>query len=148
MRLILHNHLQYDSYLNQYAYNDDKIKKINFTNKKEQKNLLYFEVVFEEITNTAIKELAIDSTLSLIDIINIKQKFIEIWYKENLNEQYPNQIIDYNKKMSDNNFLEIYYYVLFSGAKPDEVTTWVKNNPSTVNQYITWLPNNQFKFKD
>lgn len=114
---------------------------------QSKRSVTFLESSYNNYINAAAKAINLKSELTLDYIIELRKFILMDWYKDKINEKYPNQIIDFNKKVLDAGFFEIYSRWIFSGANQEEFMKWAKENSQSVSKFTIWLQKNYFNIK-
>lgn len=110
-----------------------------------------FEPPFAMAYSTAImvslpvKQLAQEEKLSIASLLNIRKNFLDLWYTQGYNKNYPNLLFDYQKTMKENLFLEAYTYWIFMRGDQEEFSAWYQENESLLDEFIKWFTDNPLK---
>lgn len=81
-------------------------------------------------------------TIDLKSLSQVRQKFIENYFKEDF-KNYPNVLFEYHKKLSDNNLLDAYNHYSFQMGAQDEFDSWLESNRSEYDRFVDWFTTNE-----
>ncbi|NIG57673.1 M48 family metallopeptidase [Chitinophaga sp. Cy-1792] len=100
-------------------------------NKKKQKNFkLPFEANYEMAVSVAVAipaALSGQKEMSLAMVAEIRSSFIKFYYSKNMDKNYPNALLDWQKKIDDAGLTEPYSFYLMRYGNIDEFNSWVAN---------------------
>lgn len=131
----------YDSYKNTVVFKGKGEKEISIcksvsidisTLEKEKK--LPFCMIFEK--NFVISLLDINE-FSLDNLSSIRRKFLKQYFSKDYKD-YPNILLDYQKKMEDNNVFNAYNHYIFQIGDPDAFNIWQKANQAEYDKFVIW----------
>ena len=84
-------------------------------------------------------------TLDLATLSTIRTNFLNIYYKNNIENIYPNVLLDYQKLLMDAGHLEAYNYWILMQGDPSEFLQWKSANESKWKSFTDWFSNNPIK---
>jgi len=82
------------------------------------------------------KELGIES------FSNMRTTFINNWYENRRNIEYPNILFDWHKKLIEMDFFESYNYWILMKGNEDEFEIWSAKNSEKFDLFIEWFSGN------
>ena len=142
--------LLYDTYSNTIRIIDENEISVSIT-----KNVVYLEPGKPSVDKKRFEmyyEIAVaESSISLIKGFNLKnlykirKGFLEIWFKKELNKDFPNSLIDWQKKILEKDFFKIYSYWLLSQGRVNEFEEWVSKYENEFDKFADWFVNNNIK---
>lgn len=111
---------------------------------------LPFDMAFQSVMQDAAKEiLPIDSSKFSIDVLyQLRKKFIELWYSENLNKTFPNVLFDWHRNLIDKDIFEVYNYYLFNEASAEETKSWVTRNQLKLQRFQSLIQENMLNIDE
>lgn len=89
-----------------------------------------------------IESLNEEENISLKSINDLRHSFINNWFEQEKEKEYPNLLFNFHKDLKDKGFLEPYTYWLLMKGKEDEFSTWANNNEEIFDQFVEWFTNN------
>ena len=84
-------------------------------------------------------------TLDLATLSTIRTNFLNIYYKNNIENIYPNVLLDYQKLLMNAGHLEAYNYWILMQGDPSEFLQWKSANESQWKSFTDWFSNNPIK---
>lgn len=131
----------YDSYKNAIIFKSKNEKEISICksvnidiNTLEKDKKLPFCMIFEK---NFILSLLDENEFSLDNLSSIRRKFLKEYFAKDYKD-YPNILLDYQKKMEENNVFEAYNHYIFQMGDPNAFSTWQKTNQSTYDKFVDW----------
>ena len=103
---------------------------------------LPFSMPYEMTMVLAITSELEEKDLGIYSFNNIRTSFINNWYENKRNIEYPNVLFDWHKKLIDLGYFESYNYWLLMKGNEDEFDKWVTNNKEKFDEFIEWFTNN------
>lgn len=87
--------------------------------------------------------------INLETLSAIRTSFLANYFKEDF-QKYPNVLLDYHKKMLDNNVFEAYNMYVFQMGVKEEFEKWENTNPEKYQMFVNWYtnPENYLKIDD
>jgi hypothetical protein len=79
---------------------------------------------------------------------DLRTAFVQSWYERKLNNDYPNVLFDYQKKLSEKGHLEAYNYWLMMKGDKKSFEEWKKKNTGKYNAFIEWFKINPIHLSD
>ncbi len=140
----------YNTYQSEIEHKDSTVS-VSFFNANNLKGVLsnlmgkdYFPAVYEMNLSIASAFNLSKDGLDLPSLIKLRTDFINNYYNNKFDEKYANILFDWHKKLIDADMFEVYNYLIFVSADPVVAQTWLSNNQSKVQEFITWLKSNRF----
>ncbi|MDR0972232.1 MAG: hypothetical protein LBM25_07605 [Bacteroidales bacterium] len=131
----------YDTYHSEITFNLNQIR-VNFndptivySDSKTRPNL--FPDAYE---NALLKAAQGYKNITLSSIINIRRKFIDIFYS--LTPEFKNLLFDYHKTLIKLGYFEAYNYWLFGEVSQEESQKWIEKNKAKYNNFLKWMDEN------
>ena len=139
----------YENVLNTYK-KDGEIRFTKFYKKYEIKEAVEspFLFKFQEIATKILKEINTKDDVSIEMISNFRVKFLNYWDEQNLDEFYPNLIIEYQKRINELGLLDTYNYLLFSAGNIDEIKNYAYKNKDKIVKLTNWQNKNLLEITD
>lgn len=82
------------------------------------------------------------------NIYEAKKGFLSFWFDiKNFNKDFQNSLLDFQKKMKDDNVLEAYTYWFLSEGNPEEFQTWYNGNKDKFDKFANWIQTNKIDLK-
>ncbi len=150
------SHLLFDFYKKSFYFLKDSAFTIQFTTNmitspiKRPNKDLPFDMAYQSVMQDAAKGILPADTLSFsIDILyQLRKKFIELWYAENLEKTFPNVLFDWHKMLIEEDIFEVYNYFLFNEGAPDETKSWVSRNQLKIKRFKELIQENMLKIDE
>ncbi|HEX2629303.1 MAG TPA: tetratricopeptide repeat protein [Chitinophagaceae bacterium] len=83
-----------------------------------------------------------DKQISLASLVSARTSFIDRWYKAKRDKDYPNIVIEHQKRIADAGHSEAYHYWVLSSGDEKAFTEWYKNNEEKFKAFAKWIPDN------
>ncbi|MAN27998.1 MULTISPECIES: tetratricopeptide repeat protein [Mesonia] len=83
-----------------------------------------------------------EKTINLNSLSQIRQKFIENYFKEDF-KNYPNVLFEYQKELIDNNLFNAYNHYLFQIGAQEEFSNWLELNRGEYDKFVDWYTEKQ-----
>jgi len=103
---------------------------------------LPFSMLYEMTMALAITTELKEKKLGLKSLNRIRTSFIENWYDQKRNIDYPNILFDWHKKLIELNYFESYNYWLLMKGNEDEFGIWYDENSESFDKFIKWFSGN------
>ncbi len=84
-------------------------------------------------------------TLDLATLSMVRTNFLNIYYKNNIENIYPNVLLDYQKLLMDAGHLEAYNYWILMQGNTSEFLNWKSANESKWKSFTDWFSSNPIK---
>jgi tetratricopeptide (TPR) repeat protein len=78
-------------------------------------------------------------------IVNARTAFIDWWFKQKRNKDYPNILLSFQKELRDKGYLEAYNYWLFMKGDEDAFQKWYDANTDKYKEFVEWFAKNPLK---
>lgn len=149
--------LLYDNYQLSYKTLTDSTGEFELTKKgfelilEDKKDLSQIKkkgLPFEGTFATVYSFSALDfhEKIDMKSIYTARVNFINNWFQKH-NENYPNKLFDYQKRMIEEGIFEAYSYWLIRYGELETFNEWYKNNEDQVNQFAIWIQANSIGIK-
>jgi|TARA_B110000967_G_C18777140_1_gene506191 tetratricopeptide (TPR) repeat protein len=109
---------------------------------------LPFSMPYEITMILAITSELDKKELGIASLNNIRTSFINSWYENERNIEYPNILFDWHKKLIDLEYFESYNYWLLMKGNEDEFDNWVGSNKEKFDAFIEWFTKNPLKIDE
>tara|TARA_B100000809_G_scaffold24336_1_gene21277 strand:- start:558 stop:1190 length:633 start_codon:yes stop_codon:yes gene_type:complete len=106
---------------------------------------LPFSMSYEITMILAITSELDKKELRIASLNKIRTSFINNWYENERNIEYPNILFDWHKKLID---FESYNYWLLMKGNEDEFDNWVGSNKEKFDAFIEWFTKNTLKIDE
>ncbi len=110
--------------------------------KKEKKLKIPFSMFYEASMIIGVTTELDESELGIKSFNNIRASFINNWYENKRNIEYPNILFDWHKKLIDLGYFEAYNYWLFMKGNEVEFDNWNAQNKELFDKFIDWFSEN------
>ena len=84
-----------------------------------------------------------NDTITLSSLNTIRTKFINSYYSEKHNLEYPNILFDWQKILNEKGYFECYNYWLLMKGNDKEFHNWYSNNTKKFDEFISWFSQNK-----
>ncbi|MEN2415417.1 tetratricopeptide repeat protein [Flavobacterium mesophilum] len=84
--------------------------------------------------------------INLNSLARIRTEFIKLYFKKDF-KKYPNVLLEYQKKLLDLDFLDIYSRYLFQLGAETEFNDWKSENEDAYNTFAEWYKKPENKIK-
>lgn len=83
-----------------------------------------------------------EDEISLESLDRIRTRFVDNYYANDKDEEFPNVLFEYQKKIQDAGHMEAYNYWILSQGNEAEFDSWLAENEEKWDAFIDWfLPN-------
>ncbi|PHR31398.1 MAG: hypothetical protein COA38_08110 [Fluviicola sp.] len=89
-----------------------------------------------------------EKEVSLESLDRIRTKFRENYYSNDKHVEFPNALFEYQKKVQEAGYMEVYNYWVLSQGNDEEFTAWKDLNDDTWNAFIDWFSPNKIQLDD
>jgi tetratricopeptide (TPR) repeat protein len=86
--------------------------------------------------------------LNIATLNTARTAFIKWWYDHKREKDYPNILLDFQKKVFDNGHMEAYNYWVFMSGAAEEFAEWIKVNEKKFNEFAEWFNKNAVEVND
>ncbi len=83
-----------------------------------------------------------DGKVSLESIDNMRQTFIKSWFENGRNKEYPNALINFQKKLKDAGHFEAYNHWFLMKGNEGEFNDWYDTNTDQFKAFVEWFNEN------
>lgn len=80
--------------------------------------------------------------LNINNIDTIRTNFLSLYYERQFDTLYPNVLFEYQKKIQEAGFLDVYNHWLLMYGDPDLYTKWIKQNQQKAEAFVKWFDDN------
>ena len=80
-----------------------------------------------------------DKQISIAYLHAARQTFVEWWFNQKRNKDYPNPLIDFHKELKENNHMEAYNYWLLRMGDEKEFKAWYEANTEKFLAFAEWF---------
>ncbi|MBS1772321.1 MAG: hypothetical protein JST82_05640 [Bacteroidetes bacterium] len=147
--------LLYDEYQDDIKWNNDTSFSISFT--QEGNNITDKNMVNGKL-RLNFSQFAYETTLATVaapfrsldyeNICQMRSAFIDLYYKNKLDKDYPCVLFDYEMKMKKAGHLEAYNHWLMSRGNIEQFKIWVEKHDAEWKSFLEWFKNNRIKLDD
>lgn len=131
----------YESYKNAIIFKGKNEKELSICksmsidiNALEKNKKLPFCMIFEK---NFVMSLLDQSEFSLDNLSSIRRKFLKEYFAKDYKD-YPNILLDYQKKMEENNVFNAYNHYIFQIGDQNAFNDWQKKNQSEYDKFVHW----------
>ncbi len=86
-----------------------------------------------------------ETSIDINSLYRIRENFINSYYENKRNEDYPNILFDYQKKVRDAGHFEAYNHWILMKGDEDNFEKWHSENEKKWEAFIEWFTNNGLK---
>jgi tetratricopeptide (TPR) repeat protein len=147
--------LLYKTYKKAIHIDSDTSGGVNFSSNvltfnPNSKNVIPFSMAYElNMTLGLSLEMVGKEENKLIELVfKMRTTFIKNWFEKNLNNDYPNVLFDFNKKLIDKGYFEAYNYWLLMKGDEDESDAWIEKNKKNWDDFFKWYSDNSMKINE
>ena len=143
--------LLFDTYESQIKFTSDTSFSVSFSqnaqiniNDLDNKNFrLPFGIgVYEP---TLMMSMINEKTINQNSLYRIRENFINSYFDNKRNKDYPNILFDYQKKVIETGHFEAYSHWILMKGDEDGFDEWYKNNKEKWEAFIAWFTDNGMK---
>lgn len=144
-RTIEISNLLFQTYKKAISITSDTSARVDFskvlTMDVSKKFMLPFSMIFglDMITSLGIK---MDTSITISSLNYIRHNFIEIWYKQKRNKDFPNILFDYQKTINAKKHFEAYNHWIFMQGDLDEFSKWRSTHNKEWESFTKWFTTN------
>ncbi len=80
-----------------------------------------------------------DKQISIAYLDQARKAFIDHWFNQKRDKEYPNIVIDFHKELKDNNHFEAYNYWLLRNGDGEEFEKWYKANTPKFEAFAAFM---------
>lgn len=131
----------YETYKNAIIFKGKNEKEISICksvsidiNTLEKGKKLPFCMIFEK---NFVMSLLDETEFNLNSLSSIRRKFLKQYFAKDYKD-YPNILLDYQKKMEENNVFDAYNHYIFQMGDPSAFNAWQKTNQSDYDKFVAW----------
>ncbi|MBL4642211.1 MAG: hypothetical protein JKY44_01330 [Flavobacteriaceae bacterium] len=118
-----------------------KTTQIGFS-KNEKKIRFPFSLPYELTMALAVTSVMEEKEIGIKSLNIIRTSFINNWFENKRNVNYPNILFDWHKKLIDLDYFEAYNYWLFMKGNEKEFNKWSEENKDKFDTFIEWFSPN------
>jgi len=107
-----------------------------------------FSIPYEITMALAITSETKEKELGIKSFNNIRTAFIQEWFKNNRNTEFPNILFDWHKKLIELGYFESYNYWLLMKGNENEFGEWYNQNSEKFDKFIDWFSKNPMTIDD
>jgi len=144
--------LLYDVYKESISITSDTSAKADFTSSvlslndlKDPKNFkLPFRMAYgmDFVVGMAMQQIGGQKEVNIAYLHTCRDLFIDRWFKEKRDKDYPNSLLSYQKEMKDKGHFEAYNYWIFMMGNETEFDEWYKKNEDKFKAFANWFNDN------
>lgn len=159
----------YNTYKNEIVFGDTATKvsfaknviNINYDPDNENDLLEKMQKAYEDSKNLSLmpwgnrvyEQVILEATLgekeiNLASLNRIRTKFVDIYFEKAHNIANPIILFDFQKRIKDAGYMEIYNYWLLSEGNTEEFNQWYENNKDKIDGFVYWMNNNSLQIND
>lgn len=98
--------------------------------------------IYEPLLSRSLKGL---DSISLASLNTIRSRFIEKFYQQKLQKDYPHPIFTYHHKLMKAGYMEPYNYWLLRAGNEEEFRSWYKYNKKLYEEFVVWYQRNSYQ---
>jgi tetratricopeptide (TPR) repeat protein len=147
--------LMYDTYVECVKLNNDTSFTLNFSQVMtlsidEVNDINNLKLPFPLMAYTPHMSVALINakSINLETLHLIRRDFLHSYYESKTNEQYPNVLFDYQKKISEAGYMEAYnHWLLFRGDE-EAFKQWMETNEAKFDLFAEWYNANPIELNE
>lgn len=82
---------------------------------------------------------ALEKKIDLSSLNRIRARFIQFYFDNKQEKDYPNVLFDFEKEINDAGHMEAYNYWLLAYGNPDEFQAWLADNEEKFKAFADWF---------
>ena len=139
--------LLYDTYQSEIKLTSDSTLTVSFSKERPTPSTPnpYGTSVYEPTLEQALKG---TKYIDINSLDKVRTKFLDIYFKNDYDKQYPNVLFEYQLKVKQAGHLEAYnHWLLFKGNETT-FAIWQAKNKEKWENFIEWYKNNPIQIDD
>ncbi|MFO8086598.1 MAG: tetratricopeptide repeat protein [Bacteroidales bacterium] len=89
-----------------------------------------------------------EDTIDMHALDRIRQDFVSIYYKNDLNKKYPNVLFDYQKKVLEAGHMEAYNHWILMKGDEEAFHNWHQENQTKWDDFVNWFTENSMEINE
>jgi hypothetical protein len=146
--------LLYDTYKSQITFPTDTSTRVDLTNSnvitdkdlKAGKLKLPYQTSVYVLTLTLATGTARKINIQSLD--KIRTNFVDLYYSNGKDKEYPNLLFEYQKKVKDAGHLQAYNYWILMKGDDQGFSNWLEGNKDSYEKFIAWFKDNAMVVDD
>ncbi|PKP19634.1 MAG: hypothetical protein CVU04_05565 [Bacteroidetes bacterium HGW-Bacteroidetes-20] len=130
-----------------YSVSFSKNTTININNLEDLNNLKppYGVTIYEP---TLMFSIIGQKVIDINTLITIRSKFVDNYFSNGHDKQYPNLLFSYQKQIKDAGHFEAYTYFVLGKGDDDTFQKWLSENEEKWQIFIDWFVNNKININE
>ncbi len=143
--------LLYKTYSDAITFKDDTSFNVSFSKittinpKNPKKTALFGVMAFEPTIGLSIVG---EKKISLASLSRIRSKFIDRYYKQELNKEYPNVLFDFQRDLKEAGHLDAYSNWIFLKGNETEFELWQKSHQKEWDAFTAYYEKHLLQLTD
>ncbi|MDR0825169.1 MAG: tetratricopeptide repeat protein [Prevotella sp.] len=138
--------LLYDTYMREIKLVNDSSVSVSFSKNNvidsHDFKLPFGVGVYEPVLLLSIASIR---DFNMDSFSKIRSDFIDLYYKKNLEDNYPNVLFSYQKKVKDAGHIDAYNHWILMQGNIDSFADWQQANEDQWNSFVEWFSLNPIK---
>ena len=136
--------LLFDTYKSEITFEDENSIAVSFSKNLviTDINKLPFGIIYEP---TLMLALVGEKSIDINSLDRIRTNFLNLYYEQKHNTNYPNVLFDYQKQIEKAGHLEAYNHWLLMKGDEDGFDAWLSENEEKWDKFIEWFSANPLK---
>jgi tetratricopeptide (TPR) repeat protein len=140
----------FDTYKSEIKFTSDTSSSVSFSKNStisvpaggKDFKLPFGMLVYEQ---GLIMGIGLERTINLASLDRIRQRFVEFYFQNEISENYPNVLFDYQQKVLKAGHMEAYNHWILMKGDEDEFEKWRDENEEKWKSFIQWFSANPLK---
>ncbi|NDV95559.1 hypothetical protein D0T84_11645 [Dysgonomonas sp. 521] len=138
--------LLYDTYKNEIKILNDSTVSVSFCKYAELSSdnakLSFGTGIYEPILMMSLPDIKV---IDMNTLNKIRKNFLDIYYRKNLENIYPNALMSYQKKVKDAGHIDAYNHWILMQGDTEGFLGWKSANENEWKSFMEWFSNNPIK---
>lgn len=146
----------FDTYKNEISFTSDSTFSVSFCNIssitipenediQEEIKLPFGLLIYEPVL--MLSSIGVNF-INLESLNEIRTNFLNIYFEEGFNNEYPNILFDRQKEILENGHFESYNYWLLGIGNENEIGDWINQNEERFGMFLDWFIENQIQINE
>jgi tetratricopeptide (TPR) repeat protein len=144
--------LLYTSYKNEIKIINDTAFSVSFSksatlNVEDLQDSAKFKLPFGMgvYEPTLLMAIINNTSIDIHTLSDIRSRFVDIYYQNNHNEQYPIILFDYQKRIKDAGHMDAYNHWILMKGDEEGFTVWKQKNQTKWEDFLNWFAKNKLQ---
>ncbi|MBS1611503.1 MAG: hypothetical protein JST49_01675 [Bacteroidetes bacterium] len=86
--------------------------------------------------------------INIQSLDKIRTNFVDLYYSNGKDKEYPNLLFEYQKKVKDAGHLQAYNYWILMKGDDQGFSNWLEGNKEAYEKFIAWFKDNTMVVDD